>query len=48
MVKVKLRMEAKGWGKSGHVELDLESDTIEDMEKLISYAKEKFKLEMYF
>lgn len=46
MVKVIVKMEAKGWMKSGSVEMELEADTIEDMEKLLSIAKEDFKLDM--
>jgi len=46
MVKVSLKMSAKGWGKSGNIEMDLEADTIEDMEKLLEMAKEDFKLQL--
>ena len=45
-MKLSIKMRAKGWFKSGNMEMDLEAETLEDMEKLISYAKENFKLEM--
>ena len=44
MVKVIVKTKAKGWMKSGSVEMELESDTIEDMEKLVKMAKENFRL----
>lgn len=45
-MKLSIKMRAKAWFKSGSLEMDLEAETLEDMEKLLVIAKENFKLEL--
>jgi len=45
-MKLSIKMRAKGWFKSGNMEMDLEAETLEDMEKLVAIVKENFKLEL--
>ena len=46
MVKVSIKVRGRGWIKSGSLEMDLEIETYEDMEKLLDIVKEDFKLEL--
>ena len=43
-MKLSMKTRARSWFKSGSLELDLEAESLEDMEKLVAIAKENFKL----
>jgi len=45
-MKLSIKMRAKGWFKSGNLEMDLEAETLENMEKLVAIVKENFKMEV--
>ena len=41
-MKIKINMKGKGWFKQANLEIELETDTIEEMEKLIALTKKNF------
>lgn len=45
-MKLSIKMRGKGWFTSVNMEMDLEAETLEDMEKLVALVKENFKMEL--
>jgi len=45
-MKIKAHLKGKGWIKNASLEFELETDTIEEMEKLIELTKKNFDLSL--